>query len=139
MTLTDIFVFVWLGAGAASLFYTLRKLRKARRDYLAHAADGMNGQVLFAVRWRLRAAWKSIAIAALIASSAMLALLDRLVEGPPMFGLTILMLLTGIPLVFVWKQIDDDRSSDRLVAIMIAALTDNRPAGSEKRRAGDSA
>jgi hypothetical protein len=119
MTASDAIVLVWMAAGLTALFYSVRRLRNALFDERARIAEAINGHVLVVTRSRIRTARQSIAMASCIFGAAALAAADRVIGGPPIFGIAVLLLLTAVPLVFVWKLRDDDRSYERLLVMLM--------------------
>jgi hypothetical protein len=123
----------WVLYGAMALVYTFRKWTRARlqhhRRRPRHPEE--NGAILYDLHWQLRAARLSVAIAACIAAPAALSVIDAIYPGPSLFGGAILLLLTGIPALFTYKQIDDDDSHAQLLRMI------ESPEGSPKRRSYD--
>jgi hypothetical protein len=118
MTLIDLVRLLWLAAGVIALVFAVRKLTKARADHAAHVREGGNGSVLHAGRWRIRAAWHAVSIAAALTVAAALAVLDWLIPGPSVLGLWTLITLTLVPVLFAWTQIDDDRNHQSLLDLI---------------------
>lgn len=118
MTLADLVRLLWLLGGVVALVFASRKLARARADHAAHIAEGGNGAVLHAGRWRIRAALHALLMAVGLVGAAALAVSDWLIPGPPLFGLWTLTLLTLVMVVFAWSQIDDDLNHQLLLDLI---------------------
>lgn len=108
---------LWFVAGIAALVYSIRKLHKARRDHEEHI-ETENGAVDYAGIWRIRSATLAVVISVAILGAALISVIDFLLPGPSRFGVWTIILLTVIPVLFAYKQIDDDRSHDLLLRLI---------------------
>lgn len=117
MTTSDLFIVIWLLAGTRAMFFALRRHRAALRDDAARRAEGTDGPKLLVTSGRIRSGGLVLVQVLLIVAAAALAAADRL-TGSSVFGVWILILLTGIPLVLQQRLSEEDDREDRLLDLL---------------------
>jgi hypothetical protein len=124
----------WLLVGLIALFYTVRKYTDARADLVAQLVSGEDGAFLYSVKWSIRAARLSVAIALTMALAPLAAIFNALGgapivgSSPSVFTIISIMALAAGPVLFTLKQWNDVRSRTQLTRILRkAAITSGVP------------
>lgn len=116
--LTAGLIIIWGLASGVALFYSIIRIRKARADLHAHLGQQGNGAVKHAGEWRVHAAYQDLILATSFVLAVLFAILNALVTKNVAFGVLTLLALTAAPVVFAWKQRDDNTNHDKLLSMI---------------------
>lgn len=111
----------WSGSFIIALAYALRGRDKARDTLNSVLASQLNGQLLFAARWRLTRAYHNVWIAGLGLTSGMLTVIQMALDITPLLRPLIVFALVLLAFVFVRGLVIDDRRLDTLTNMLTPA------------------